>query len=56
VEVVNANWSCPRDNLVEQPVHRGRESGAFGPHTERVDFGGEEPGNRYPAEFEGEGV
>ncbi len=56
VEVVDTDGGGLDDDVVEEPVAGGGEGGALGPHAERVDLGGVEPGDGDPAEAEGEEV
>ena len=56
VEIVNANRRSLHDDIIEQPIARRGQGGAFSPHAERVDFGRVEPGRGDPSEAKGEEV
>ncbi len=56
VKVVYINRRDLNSDVVEEPVHRRRECGAFDAHAEGVYLCGEESGDGNPAEAEDEEV
>ena len=53
VQVVDANRGGLYDHVVEKPIAGSGKRGSFGPHAQRIDLGGVQPGHSDPSEAEG---